>query len=273
MVLFVAEAGGGLCHQSWPFEESNLKLVVAPASSLAHSSNDIQRRRGLNWLEASSFIANPSSVGTDCHSWWSYIGYKFRFLLISRDRIFQGMSELMFKVKYCGQRRCDATRRWLPFLLLPGWLAGRIPRFEKFNYPPVSHTHSFIHWSGQNQSLAAAILQPFNVGLRGNLAGVWNWVRTGGEMRGVGYCSKWRKSLCFKFGSKSTEWWRVGGGDMELVLLLHAGLAGCHSLLPGDWLIIRHKRCSAVAFTAIVWRTGGVRLIWMQMAGGDDGIF
>lgn len=23
--------------------------------------------------------------------------------------------------------------------------AGRIPRFEKFNYPPVSHTHSFIH--------------------------------------------------------------------------------------------------------------------------------
>lgn len=30
----------------------------------------------------------------------SYIGYKFRFLLISRDRIFQGMSELMFKVKH-----------------------------------------------------------------------------------------------------------------------------------------------------------------------------
>lgn len=76
-----------------------------------------------------------------------YIGYKFRFLLISRDRICQWLSDLMFKVKYCAAANIgDATTA-------PSSVGE--PRFEKFNYPPAPHTHSFIHSAAMSEDETA----------------------------------------------------------------------------------------------------------------------
>lgn len=81
-------------------------------------------------------------------------------------------------------------------------------RFGKFNYPPVSHIHSFIHssslsgWAtGVLLPVAAAISQLLNGGPGGGGGGASQ------SLVGDGNRSERGKSFCFKFGSKSE-----GGG-------------------------------------------------------------
>lgn len=71
-----------------------------------------------------------------------------------------------------------------------------------------------------------------------------------------------RKSLCYKFGSKSfvVEWMNdektTGLAATYVRLDYYATLAVRPSLVQRDWLIIRHKRCSAAFMEVFEWMEG-----------------